>query len=411
MNRTFASLAMMVFCAVPASAGDWPGWLGPKRDGTSAESVAPWKEAPKVLWRQPVGEGHSSPIVAGGKVYLHTRVPGKEEERIEAFDAVKGERLWKAEYPVVKFKSLFGAGPRATPTLAQGKLYSFGITGVLACVDAADGKIVWTKDTLAENKVKNLFFGASCSPLIEGDKVVVNVGGKGTSIVAYDAASGEVAWKSLDDPASYASPIAVGSGDGRQLVFLTGANVVGVSPKDGSPLWKHAFTDALSESSTTPVVAGNLIFASSITVGGVGLKATTKDSKPSVDQQWLSPDLTCYFATPVAVGKHLYMVTGTKPPAFVTQATLRCVDADTGKETWNRPKVGTYHASLVGIADNRLLLLEEAGILVLIDADPKEYRERARAKVCGTTWAHPALAHGRLYVRDNKELVCVQLGE
>ncbi|MFO0866216.1 MAG: PQQ-binding-like beta-propeller repeat protein [Gemmataceae bacterium] len=408
----FASVLLsLLVLPFGVQAEDWPGWLGPRRDGSSAEKVAQWKAAPKTAWKQPVGEGHSSPIIADGKVYLHTRVQGKQAEQIEAFDAVKGDRLWKVEYEISNFKSPFGNGPRGTPMIAGGKLYSFGITGVLTCIDLAEGKLAWKVDTLAENKAKNLFFGASCSPIVEGKHAIVNVGAKGASIVAYDAASGKSAWQSLDDAASYSSPIAVGSGEGRQVIFLTGSHLVGLSPADGKLLWKYAFKDFLSESSTTPVVADGILFGSSITIGGVGLKLTSNDMKPDVKKEWTNDLLNCYFATPVAVGKHLFMVTGTKPPALKTSATLRCVEAATGKELWNRPNVGTYHASLLRLADNRLLLLEEKGNLALIESDSKEYRELARAKICGNTWAHPALANGRLYVRDNKELVCVQFGE
>ena len=410
MRIAIAILLLWVF-PFAVQGEEWPGWLGPRRDGSSAEKVAPWKVAPKILWKQSVGEGHSSPIVADGKVYLHTRVPGQQAELIEAFDALKGDRMWKVDYPINNFKSPFGNGPRGTPTLANGKLYAFGITGVLTCIDVAEGKLSWKVDTLDENKAKNLFFGASCSPLIEGKLAMVNVGAKGASIVAYDTGTGKSVWKSLDDPASYSSPIAAGSGDSRQVIFLTGSNLVGLSPSDGKALWKHPFRDLLSESSTTPTIAGDILFGSSITIGGTGLRLTGNNTPADLKKEWTNGDLTCYFSTPVAVGKHFFMVTGTKPPALKTTATLRCVEAETGKELWKRPDVGTYHASLLRLADNRLLLLEEKGNLALIEADTKEYRELARAKICGNTWAHPALANGRLYVRDNKELVCVQFGE
>ena len=138
----------------------------------------------------------------------------------------------------------------------------------------------------------------------------------------------------------------------------------------------------------------------------------TKDGKPGATQVWKNDALTCYFSTPVAVGPdHLYLVTGSKPLASSPQATLRCIEARTGKELWHKSKVGKYHATLLRTGDQKLLMLEEAGNLVLLDPDPKEYRELARAKVCGETWAHPALVDGRLYVRDAQEVICLQLGE
>jgi outer membrane protein assembly factor BamB len=245
---------------------------------------------------------------------------------------------------------------------------------------------------------------------VEQNHVLVNVGGKGASVVAFDQDTGAVAWKNLDDPASYSSPIVFGQGKERQVVFLTQQALVSLSPNDGRLFWRFPLVDLLFESSTTPVRTGDLLMASSITYGSVGLRLETKDGRPSATQVWKNDALTCYFSTPVAVGQdYLYIVTGTKPP--FPQATLHCLEAKTGKELWKKPKVGKYHAALLRTGNDKLLMLEEAGDLVLLDPDPKEYRELARAKVCGETWAHPALANGRLYVRDNKEIICLRLAQ
>lgn len=405
MCRWLVGVALTFVGPLAASAEDWPGWLGPRRDGSTADTVAPWKGNLKVLWKKPVGEGHSSPVVADGKVFLHTKVKDKNAERVDAFDAATGEPAWTREYEHVPFKSLFGNGPRGTPSVVGGKVYTFGITGVLACLDAKTGEIVWQNDTLKTFDAKNLFFGASCSPLVDGNFVYVNVGGKGASLVAFEKDTGKTAWKTLDDKASYASPNLFKQGNGRQLVFLTAANLVAVDPQDGKKIWEYPFKDALSESSTTPVRAGDMLIGSSITLGSVGLKM----DGDKVEKTWQEPGLTCYFSTPVAAGKDLYLVTGTKPPALVTKATLRCIDPATGKGRWTRDNVGKYHASLTRTGDGKLLLVEEGGALVLVDPDPTEYKELARTKICGTTWAHPAIAGGKLYIRDNRELVCVQL--
>jgi outer membrane protein assembly factor BamB len=398
--------------AVPVvSAADWPQWLGPNRDGSTSEKVAPWKEAPKVLWQVPVGEGHSSPVVAGGKVFLHTRVKDKDDEQITAFDAVSGKEVWKVTYPRGAFKSPFGVGPRATPAVAGGKVYALGVTGILSCLDAADGKERWRVDTLKDFKAANLFFGVSCSPLVEDDKVLVNVGARGASVVAFKKDSGEVAWKALDDRASYSSPVAFGKGKERQVVFLTGQNVVSLNPADGQKFWEFPLVDKLFESSTTPIRAGDLLVASSITYGSDGLKLGTEKETPTAKEEWKKPDLTCYFSTPVAVGReHLYLVTGSNPLAFKkTEAALRCVEMATGKELWKRDKIGKYHAALLRTGDDKLLMLDDAGGLALLQPDAREYRELARSKVCGETWAHPVLSDGKLYIRDEKELICLQM--
>jgi outer membrane protein assembly factor BamB len=391
-----------------AAADEWPQWLGPTRDGVTVEKVAPWKEAPKPVWRAAVGEGHSSPIVAGGRAFLHAKVKGKDEEEVIAWEAKTGKEVWRKSYPRPAFASIFGVGPRATPAVSGDRLYTLGVTGILSCWQAADGKQVWQVDTLKEFKAKNLFFGVSCSPLVEGDLVIVNVGGPGASVVAFRKETGEAAWKVLDDKATYSSGIALGKGKERQVIFLTHDGLVGLSPADGTLFWKFPLVDKLAESSTTPVLAGDLLLGSSVTYGSAGLRLEVKDGKPGFTEAWKNPALTCYISTPVAVGTdHLYMVTGTiiPPPS----ANLHCVDAKTGKILWSRPGVGKYHAALLRTGDGKLLMLEEGGDLVLLDPGPAGYRELARGKICGNTWAHPAVADGTLLVRDARELVCVAL--
>lgn len=393
-----------------ALAADWPQWLGPNRDASTREKVAPWTQPLKVVWRQSVGEGHSSPVVAHDRVYLHTRGNDATTEELRAFDVVTGKPVWKSSYPRSNFKSLFGNGPRATPVVDRGRIYTFGITGVLACFSVEQGKELWRVDTLktpdlTPPPLKNLFFGASSSPVVERDSVIVAVGGsQDGNVVAFDKNNGTLRWAN-GEGSTYSAPIVISQAGKRTVVCLTHAHVAGFCAEEGLYIWRFPFLDKLSESSTTPVVAGDLVIASSITLGTVALKL----EKGDVSKIWMNPDLTSYFSTPVAIDKHLYIVTGTKPPAIFIQATLRCIDVKTGKELWNRPKVGKYHASLLRTGDNKLLLLEEHGDLVLVDPDPTQYRELARSHICGNTWAHPAVANGRLYIRDDKELICVEL--
>ena len=410
-------LLTMLLClltTVPAFAEDWPQWLGPRRDNSTTEKIAPWKGKLEVLWRKRVGEGHSSPVVADGRVFIHARIEKSNEEEILAFDVKNGEELWRTRYERAAFTSLYGNGPRATPAIVNDRLYAFGITGILTCLDAKKGDKIWQVDTLKKFESKNLFFGMACSPVVVGDHVLVNIGGKGHSIVAFDRGSGEVAWKSMDDPASYASPILFDKSENRQVIFLTGANVVSLDPATGERFWRFPLVDKLMESSTTPICAGNLLLASSITYGSVGLKLSERAIKPrpQVEEVWKNKALTSYFSTPVAIGtEHIYMITGTIGGPFTKpSADLRCIETKTGKELWKQAKIGTYHASLMRTGDDKLLMLTDGGELVLLEPSAKEYRELARTKVCGReTWAHPALANGRLYVRDNSELICLQM--
>lgn len=395
-------------------AADWPQWLGPNRDASSPEKVAEFKGTPKKLWNVRVSEGNSSPVVAGGLVFLHTKVKDKDVEQVQAFDAKTGEVKWEKTYDKVPFKPPYGEGPRATPLVDGKHLYTFGNTGVLVCWEAQTGKEVWKVDTLKEFQAPNITFGITASPIVLGDQVIVMVGNdpkkkQGTGIVSFEKTTGKVRWKSLDDMASYASPVLLN----KQLVALTGENLVALDPESGKPLWKHPFRDLLLESSTTPVLVGETYIASSITAGTVALTVTEKGGKFEVKNPWSEPALTGYFSTPVSVdGKHLYMIAGKiVPPQF---ATLHCIELATGKRLWSKEKVGKFHASLMTLKDGKILMLDDSGNLILLAPSIKEYTELCRAplfKARGDAWAHPALVDGKLYIRDGSELICFQLGE
>jgi outer membrane protein assembly factor BamB len=411
--RPLACLTLLALTTA-ATAGDWPQWLGPNRDGSTAEIVKPWKEPPKVLWRVKVGEGHSSPVVTDKFVFLHSRGSVSDWDDLGAFDPNNGTGRGgtSSSANLGAFSSPFGAGPRATPAVAaDGQVIGYGVTGSF---------IEWGKIPIVSGFVKPLEqfhaaipkFGVSASPIIDGDNVIVMVGGKGASLVAYNRKTDQVAWKSLDDAASYASPIITEHAGKRQLVALTAEAVVSLDPANGELYWRYPFRDAINESSTTPLRVGDLIVASSVTLGSVGLKLGSKDGKSTVTEAWKNPSLCCYFSTPVAVkDKYLYMVTGSLFAAMSKnpECALNCVEAATGKVLWTKPKVGKLHAALIRTGDDKLLMHSDTGELTMIDPDPKEYKELAKAKVCGETWAHPALANGRLYVRDNKELICFQM--
>lgn len=406
MPRTLV-IALALALTPLAAAADWPQWLGPNRDGSAPDKVAPWKGDLKVLWRKPVGEGNSSPVVVGGLVYLHTKVKGKDAERVQAFDVKTGEEKWGQEYEKTPFKPFFGEGPRATPCVQDGLIYTFGNTGVLACWEAATGKPVWKAEVLEDPKKQNLMFGLSASPLIVGDNVIVQGGGAGSrGLKAFDRKAGKPAWTAGADPASYAAPVLLD----KEIVALTGAHLMGVSPA-GKIDWEFPFQDKLNESSTTPIKHGDLYIASSVSAGSVGVRVKGEGGKAAATEVWKNPALTCYFSTPVPVGKdHLYLVTGAAT-LFNPSADLRCVEAATGKEVWRKAKVGKYHACLLRLGDGNLLMHDDAtGDLRLVAPNVKEYQELARSKACGPTWAHPAIADGKVYVRDEKELVCLSLG-
>ena len=405
MHRFLAAVSLSLTLSLTLSAADWPQFLGPNRDGSSPEMVAPWKGDLKPLWKKPVGEAHSSPVVAGGMVYAFYQPVGKNADALAAFDAKSGELKWEKSYDRAEFKPFFGNGPRSTPLVSGDRVFTLGGTGILACWDARTGAIEWKVDTLKEFQAKNLFFGVSTSPVMVGaDRVVVMVGGKGAGIVAFDAKTGKTAWQATDDPASYSSPVVAN----KQIVALTGSNLLGLS-ENGQKLWSVPFEGKvgprqLIESSATPLVIGDVVIGSTITGGSIALCAVgAANGKYTTEKVWFNKALTCYFSTPVVVGDYLYMINGAATllnPSIV----LRCVELKSGKIAWEKTNVGKYHAAIVRcgpVGKERLLMLDDKGFLTLFAANAKEYKQLARSRVCGETWAHPcARGWARLFARQ-----------
>jgi outer membrane protein assembly factor BamB len=409
MPRFAAALGLTLALALSATGGDWPQFLGPNRDNTTTETVRPWKGDLKPLWKRPVGDAHSSPVVADGVVYAFYQPKGKNADALAAFDAKTGELKWEKSYDRPEYKPPFGVGPRGTPAVSGGKVFTYGGLGILACWDAETGALDWKVNAPKEFKTAHPFFGTSTSPIVVAGKVVVMVGGKGSGVVAFDARTGKPAWQATSDPASYSSPIRAH----KQLIFLTGAHLLGLS-EEGKELWSVPFEGKVGpiiESSATPVAAGDLVIGSTVSSGTIALKLTEKGGAIAPEKAWENKALTCYFSTPVVVGDYLYMINGTAALRNAT-ITLRCVELKTGKVAWEEKNLGKYHAAIIRCGPagkERLLMLGDGGNLTLIEPDPKRFKPLAKAKVCGETWAHPALVDGRAYLRDDKELICVEL--
>jgi outer membrane protein assembly factor BamB len=405
-----AVLAVAVF-GPAAGAADWPQWLGPKRDGGTAETVEPWKEKPKELWRAKVGPGFSSPVLAGGRVFVHARVPRKDREEVIAFDARTGDPLWREGYDRGPYSSVLNTGPQATPTVAGDRVYSFGITGVLTCFEAATGKRVWQADAFKQLKAEPPRFGVCCSPLVVGDRVLVAVGGKGSSVVAFDTETGEVRWQALDEPASTSSPVLFAAGGKAgavpDVVFMTTLRVIGLNPLDGSVTWEYPLPFQPGGTSPTPIVVGDRVVTSTMSNGTTALRVTAGE-KIETAKVWQARELSGYFPSGVAAGAdRLFLVTNTLKP--VPRADLCCVDMATGKRKWKKEGVGYFHFGLVRTGSDKLLVLDDAGNLKLLDATADEYRELCSAKICDGTFSLPALSEGRLYARDDSAVVCVSL--
>ncbi len=395
--------ALIAFSFVAA---DWPQFLGPNRDSVSKSSVEAWADAPKVLWKQAVGEAHSSPVVANGLVYAFYRQAGKDDdsdlEVLAAFDATTGARKWEKSLTRKKYATLFGSGPQGTPTVADSRVFTYGNSGILTARNATNGDLLWSIDTLKEFNAKNLVFGIATSPIVVGKTVIAMVGGKDAGIVAFDVATGKPVWQATSDPTSYSSPIL----HEGQLIFLTGSHLRGLTVA-GKEVWAYPFKDRANESSTMPVKIKDGVLGSSITRGSVALTITGAKVKP----MWENKTLTCFFSTPIVVDQHVFMINGVtgNTSLFDAAVNLRCVELATGTVLWDNAKVGRYHAAMVRTANDKMLMLDDNGFLTLFALDAGKYRELARSKVCEQTWAHPALVDDKVYLRDHKTLYCLEL--
>jgi outer membrane protein assembly factor BamB len=398
--------------AATAEAADWPQWLGPTRNGVTTEVVSPWTEAPKVAWKQAVTRAYSSPIVVDGAVVIHSAADGSEAEQVLVLDAMTGQERWTDSYPRERYRSMFGAGPRTTPTAVDGKLFTFGITGVLSGYDLQSGKRLWQTNPYEVFKGSLPRFGVCSSPLVVDGRVIVMVGAGGSAVVAYDAATGEVAWKALDEPASSASPIVMTRGEGdeavQELVVQTTLRVVGLSPKDGTVKWEHPLVFQPAGVSPTPLAIGKSLVVTTQDTGTMSLEFGMDKSTPNPKPAWWKQDASSYFSTgTVGPQESVLVVTNLLAPLPRTDVT--CFDLAKGEPLWKQEKLGYYHAGLIATGDGKLLLLDDGGNLVLAEVSREGFKSLAKSQVCRGTLTNPALANGRVYVRDDKELICLEL--
>jgi outer membrane protein assembly factor BamB len=410
MHRLFPGPALITALTLALAPGygpardDWPQLHGPARDGHSAETKLNWtwpKDGPPVLWKTDVGAGWAGPVVAADRLLVFHRLG--TDEVVQCLDPATGKEKWKYAYRT-KYTDDFGFddGPRATPTVAADRVFTLGANGDLHALELATGKAAWHHALIDEYKVRKGFFGAACSPLVVGDKVLVNVGGKNAGVVAFGAADGKELWKSTSDGASYSSPVAAELDGKPAAVFLTREGLRVLEPATGKSLYEFPWRprDSASVQAATPLVWKDEIFLTvSYATGGVLVSA----KKGEVTELWSNDkSLSSQYTTPVRVGDYLY---GTHGRSDSGVAQLRCVEWKSGRVKWSEAKFGV--ASLIAV-DGGVLALTEDGDLVRFDASPDGYKERTRATILTKpTRAAPALAGGRFFARDGKQLVCL----
>jgi outer membrane protein assembly factor BamB len=384
---------------------DWPQFLGPERNNTSAETglALKWpKEGPRVLWDREVGDGFSGPVIASDRLILFHRVG--DQEVVECLDAATGKQHWKYAYDT-RYRDDFGKGdgPRSTPLLAGSRVFTLGAEGRLHCLELETGKKVWQRSLSTEYQVEKGFFGVATSPILEGDAVIVNVGGKDAGIVAFHKDTGKEVWKATDHEASYASPVAATLDGTRHVFFFTRDGLVSLDPASGAVRFSERWRSRMNASvnAATPVVVDGHVFLSACYGTGAVLFKVRKDG---VEAVWKSDRvLSNHYDTSVYHKGYLYGMDGRQE----TGAEFRCVEAKSGKVRW---AVENFGCGSVVLADGHLIVLSERGDLLCVEANSDAYKERARATVLGKSCrAAIALANGRLYARDGRKLVCWDL--
>jgi outer membrane protein assembly factor BamB len=407
--RVLPAVALLVSASFAA---DWPQWRGPARTGYVPEGQ-PLPQTlpaePQSIWRVPIGDGFASPVVSGGRVFYLDNQDAMEVAH--AAEAATGKELWRAKI-FSSHQDGFGIGPRTTPVVDGDKVFVQSAKGEFQCLAAASGKVVWRKNFVDDfgaiyigekgTAAGASRHGATGSPIIDGENILVQVGSaQGASIVAFKKTTGEVVWKSENDQTAYSAPIIATIAGVRQFISFTAEALIGLDPAKGKLLWRMPAVTRLGRNVTTPNVWHDLIFVASHQLGLVATRVT----KEGASEAWVNKKMTINFSSPVLVGDHLYGLGPAK--------NLVCIAAASGELAWEQPGLthtdgGRAEAAFLVMGKN-ILTLTDGGELVLFAADPHGYKELGRTQACGVTWCNPAYLDGRLYLRDAKELVCLDL--
>ena len=395
-TKTMMIAAVVVFSLseVAAQSADWPQWRGPNRDGISKDTglLKEWPEnGPPLIWKiTGAGNGYSSLAIAGGRLFTMGVRGGREY--VLAFDVATGKEIWATPNGSV-FKNDQGDGPRGTPTVDGNRLFALGGNGDLSCIETEAGRVVWTLNILQKFGGSNPRWGISESPLVIGEKVLVNAGGPNASLVALNKKDGSVIWKTQSDSAGYSSAMPVQVGGTTQIVFFTDLRAVGVDLKDGKFLWSYPRASNKTANVATPVVKGNRVFLSSDYGTGAGLVEIKDDG--SAQEVYFTKQMRNHHSSSILIGDYLY---------GFSSGILTAMRFDTGAVAWRDRSVGK---GSLAYADGQLYALSENGVVGLIDATPTGYVERGRFRIPQDslpTWTHPVVTGGRLYLRDQNTI-------
>ena len=437
-------VSLLALPALPAFAEEWPQWRGPRDDGiVRGEKLADsWPAAgPKKLWETEVGVGFSSPVAAGGKVYLFT-LDG-DKDTLYAFDAEKGTPLWKQQADSLYTGEMQGAamakdwtGTRASPVIEAGggdgqreaagggRIYTYGFRGDLICRELATGKLVWHVNVVTDTKTQPITWGQGSNPLIDGDVIYVQGGVNGPTVVAINKKSGKLLWQSENLPADpalagndreehgrgevdkggYARPILADIGGTRQLVVFGGEALWGFDPKTGKTLWKHPWPTEYDVNAATPIYHEGRLFITSAYSRPPARCAQFELSAAGAKQVWTNNQLTAKYQPPILAAGHLY---------GNSEGAVRCLRWEDGKTVWTAKDRINQGGSLLRIAPDKLLMFSDTGKAILARATPEAYEKLAEAQVVartGNAWSTPLVYRGKMYVKGRTDFACYDVG-
>lgn len=407
--RRGIGMVIAAIVACPAAAADWPQWGGPGRDFTvkSAKLAETWsEEGPRKLWSRDLGAGYSSITV--GDDTLYTMYRDGDDEIVIAMKAGSGETVWEYRYAAPAYEKMetrFGKGPNATPLIKGKHLYTIGGTGRIHCLARDTGKVVWSHDGMKEYNATPPEFGYSSSPLAYKNTVIVHVGGKGHGLVAFNDSDGSIAWAAQDFVNTYSSPILINVDGQQQLVLVTDRAVVGVNPDDGDLLWQHKHQNQWNTNILTPVWGDdNMLYVSSGgDAGSRGLRLSVTEGKTTVEEVWKTRKVKIGQGNAVRIGDYIYGPSG----SHQTASFMACINAKTGRIAWR--KRGHPSANAV-YADGKLVVLDSDGRLALARVTPEAFTILSTVALFDDrSWTVPTIAGSRMYVRDAKRILAMDL--
>ncbi len=408
VKRCLALLTLLSLAGTAWAGESWPGWRGPGRDGVVLDLSLPqdWPEKLERAWRVDIGLGHSSPVVADGLVYVLSREG--EQEVIRALDLRQGRQVWgqayDAPYEVNSAAASHGPGPKSTPLVAHGRVYTFGISGILCAWDAQNGELAWQQVFTGEFEHTSPLYGTAMSPLAVDDMIVAHVGGHDAgALVAFDAATGKRRWEWKGDGPAYASPVLATVRNRQMVVAQTQRSVVGLDPASGRLLWQREFTTEYDQNSVTPLVAQDLLVLGGYNRPVEAYSLARNERRWEAQTVWENSELSFYLSTPVERDGLLFGFAANQAGTFI------CLDVKTGKRLWTSPGRQGDNAALA-LVGSMVVALTTEGRLLFFEASPEEFKVAAEYKLADTpTWASPAFVGQTVLVKDETGLAAWRL--